>query len=83
MSSLLSFKDKTRSAVSESKQGLGYLIKTAKALPRTIRISSRQVPHSTDDEDGGSLYDIKGRGYIPKVFAFENPYSLNPLTPTD
>ena len=44
---------KTRSAISESKRVLGDLTKTAKALPRTIRISSRQVQHNVDNDDRG------------------------------
>ena len=60
--SLFSFKGKTRSAISESKRGLGDLTKTFKALRSTIRISSRQVRHSADDDDGGSSYDIEGEG---------------------
>ena len=62
LSSLLSFKGKTKSPVSESKLGLGDLTKTVKALPSTIWISSRQVRHSADDEDRGSSYDVKGKG---------------------
>ena len=50
-SSLSSFKGETRSAT-----------KTSKALPSTIRISSRQVRHNADDDDGRSLYDVKGEG---------------------
>ena len=38
---LLLFKGETRSALSESKQRLGNLTKTVKALPSKIRISSR------------------------------------------
>ena len=53
---------KTRSAISKSKRGLGYLTKTVKALPRTIRISSRQVRHNADNDDGGSSYGVEGEG---------------------
>ena len=60
--SLSSFKGETRSAISESKRGLGDLTKTAKALPSTIWISSRQVRHNADNENGGSSYDVKGKG---------------------
>ena len=60
--SLLSFKVETRSAVSESKWGLGDLIKTVNALTSTIRIFSRQVRHSTDNLDRGGSYDVKGEG---------------------
>ena len=59
---LLSFKGKTRSAVSEAKWVLGDLTKTGKALPITIQISSRQVQHSTDDDNGAILYDVEGKG---------------------
>ena len=38
------------------------LTKTAKELPSTIRISSRQVRHNTDIDNGGSSYDVKGEG---------------------
>ena len=43
LSSLSSFKRETRYAVSKSKRELGDLTRTVKALPSTIRISSRQV----------------------------------------
>ena len=54
-SSLSLFKVETRSAISKSKRGLGNLTKTGKALPNTIRISSRQVRHSVDNDDEGRL----------------------------
>ena len=54
------FKGEMRSAISKSKWGLGDLTKTAKALPSTMRISSRQVRHNADNDDGGSSYDVKG-----------------------
>ena len=60
--SLSSFKIETRSAISESKRGLGDLTKTDKALPITIRISSSQVRQNVDNDDGGSSYDVKGEG---------------------
>ena len=50
-----------RSAISESKHGLGDLTKTVKALSSTIRISSRQVRHNADNDDGESSYDVKGK----------------------
>ena len=50
-----------RSAISESKHGLGDLTKTVKALSSTIRISSRQVRHNVDNDDGKSSYDVKGK----------------------
>ena len=56
------FKGETRSAVSKSKRGLGDLTKTLKVLPSTILISSRQVQHSADDDNGGSSYDVEGEG---------------------
>ena len=59
---LSSFKGESRSAISESNQGLGDLTKTAKALPSTIRISSGHVRHNADNDNGGSSYDIKGKG---------------------
>ena len=62
MSSLSSFKGETRSAISESKRGLGDLTKNAKALPSTIRISYRQMRHTADNDDRGSSYDVKGEG---------------------
>ena len=58
-----------RSAISESKRGLGDLTKTAKALPSTIRISSRQVRQDADNDDGGSLYDVEGKGKGEEVLA--------------
>ena len=61
-SSLSSFKGKTRSAISESKRGLGDLTKTAKALPSTIRISSRQVRNNADNDGRGSSYNVEGEG---------------------
>ena len=61
-SSLSSFKGKTRSAIPKSKRGLGDLTKIAKALPRTIRISSRQVRHNVDNYDRGGSYDVEGEG---------------------
>ena len=60
--SLSLFKGETRSAISESKRGLGDLTKTAKALPITIRISSRQARHNADNDDSGGLYDVEGDG---------------------
>ena len=50
------------SAISESKQGLGDLTKTAKAMPSTMRISYRYVQHNADSDNGGSSYDVKGEG---------------------
>ena len=41
---------------------MGDLTKTAKALPSTIRISSRQGRHNTDSDDGGSSYNVEGEG---------------------
>ena len=41
---------------------MGALTKTAKVLPITIRISSRQVRHNADGDDGGISYDVKGEG---------------------
>ena len=38
---------------------MGDLTKTAKSLPSTIRISSRQVRHNADNDDRGVLYGIK------------------------
>ena len=38
------------------------LTKTAKALPITIRISSRQVRHNVDNGDRGGSYDVEGKG---------------------
>ena len=38
------------------------LTKTAKALPITMLISSRQVQHNADNEDSGSSYNIEGEG---------------------
>ena len=61
-SSLSSFKGETRSSISESKQGLRDLTNTDKALPSTIRISSRQVWHNADNDDGGRSYDVEGKG---------------------
>ena len=60
--SLSSFKGETRSAVSESKWGLGDLTKTIKALPSTIRISSRQVRHSAKNYYEGRSYNVGGEG---------------------
>ena len=51
-----------RSAISKSKQGLGDLTKTDKALTSTMRISSRQVRHNADSEEGGRSYDVEGEG---------------------
>ena len=51
-----------RSAISQLKRGLGDLTKTAKAMPSTIRISSRYVQHNADSDNGGSSYDVKGEG---------------------
>ena len=59
---LSSFKGETRSAVSESKWGLGDLTKTIKALPSTIRISSRQVRHSAKNYYEGRSYNVGGEG---------------------
>ena len=61
-SSLALFKGETRSPVSKSKRGLIDVTKTVKALPSTIRISSRHVWHSTDNFDGWSSYDVDGEG---------------------
>ena len=58
-SSLSSFKGETRSAISKSKQGLGDITKTPKALPSTIRISSRKVRHNADNDNRGSSYNLK------------------------
>ena len=41
---------------------MGDLTKTAKALPRTIWISSRQVRHNEYSDDGGSSYDVEDEG---------------------
>ena len=60
--SLSSFKGETRSSISESKQGLGDLTKTAKSLPSTIRIYSRQVRHNSDNDNRGGLYNVDGEG---------------------
>ena len=49
-----------RSAISESKHGLGDLTKTVKALSSTIQIYYRQVRHNADSDDGGSSYNVKG-----------------------
>ena len=38
------------------------LTKSVKALPSTIQISSRQVRHNADSDDGGISYDVKGEG---------------------
>ena len=46
---------------------MGDLTKTTKALPSTLRISSRQVWHNADDDNRGSSYDIKGE--IEEVLA--------------
>ena len=62
LSSLSSFKGETRSVISDSKQGLGDLTKIAKALPSTIRISSKQVRHNAENDKGGSSYSVKGEG---------------------
>ena len=59
---LSSFKSETRSAISELKRGLGYLTKTTKAMPSTIRISSRQVRHNAENDDGGISYNVEGEG---------------------
>ena len=58
-----------RSAVSELNRGLGDLTKTVKALPSKIRISSRQVRHSAENDNRGGLYDVKGHGgeVIPDI----------------
>ena len=56
------FKGETRSAISESNQGLGDITKTTKELLSTIRISSKQVQHSTDNDSSGSLYDVTAEG---------------------
>ena len=69
LSSLSSFKSKTSSAISESKRGLGDLTKTAKALLRTIRISSRQVRHTIDNDDRGGSYDVEVEGEGKEVLA--------------
>ena len=61
-SPLSSFKEETRSTIPELKRGLGDLTKTAKALPSTMRISSRQVRHNADNDNGGSSYDVEGEG---------------------
>ena len=60
--SLSLFKDETRSTISVLKRKLGNLTKIAKALPSTIRISSRQVRHNADSDDGGSSYDVESEG---------------------
>ena len=41
---------------------MGDLTKTAKALPSTIWISSRQLRHNAESDDGGSSYDVEGEG---------------------
>ena len=61
-SSLSSFKCETRSAIFKSKRGLGDITKTAKALPSTIRISSRQVQHNTDNDNKERSYNVEGEG---------------------
>ena len=82
LSSLSLFKGKTRSAVSESKRGLGDLTKTVKALPITIRISSRQVRHSADDDNGGSSYGVKGEGaeVIADIISHQEQQKKNQLS---
>ena len=61
-SSLSSFKGETRAALSKSKRVLGDLTKTAKSLPSKIQISSKQVWHSADNDDGGGSYNVKCEG---------------------
>ena len=61
-SSLSLFKGETRSSVSELNLGLGDLTKTVKALPSTMRISSRQMRHSAEYDNGGSSYDVEFEG---------------------
>ena len=51
-----------RSAIYDSKRVLGDLTKTDKALPSTIRISSRQVRHNVDNDNGGISYNVEGEG---------------------
>ena len=46
--------------MTKSKRGLGNLTENAKALPSTMRISSRQVRYNADNDDGGSSYNVKG-----------------------
>ena len=41
---------------------MGDLTYTAKALPSTIRISSKQVRENADGDEGGSSYDVEGKG---------------------
>ena len=41
---------------------MGDHTKTTKALPSTILISSRQVRHNADNDDGGVSYDVEGKG---------------------
>ena len=60
--SLSSFKGEMRSAIFESKRGLGDHTKTAKALLSTIRIPSMQVRHNADSDNRGISYDVKGEG---------------------
>ena len=60
--SLSLFKGETRAAVSKAKRVLGDLTKTVKALPSTIQISSRQVRHIVNNDDGGGLYDVECEG---------------------
>ena len=60
--SLSSFKGNTRSAVSKEKRRLIDITKTVKALPGTIRTSSKQVRHSADNDNGGISYNVDGEG---------------------
>ena len=55
------FKGETRSVISESKQRLGDLTMTTKALPSTIQISSRQVRHIAKIKTGGSRTTSRAR----------------------
>ena len=41
---------------------MGDLTKTIKELPSTIRISSKQVRRSTENDNRGSLYDVEAEG---------------------
>ena len=41
---------------------MGDIPKNAKKLPRTTQISSRQVRHNVDNDNGGGSYDVKGEG---------------------
>ena len=38
---------------------MGDITNTAKALPSTIRISSRKVRHNADNDNRGSSYNLK------------------------